>query len=137
MSDSADVIAANDAFYRAFAARDLAAMEALWARRAPVACIHPGWDVLTDRDQVMASWAAILGNPAAPQIRYHDPEAFLLGDAAFVICGEMVFGTRLVATNTFVREDGAWRMVHHQASQVAAPEKARPRRGDSPGATVH
>lgn len=136
MSDSRDVIAANDTFYRAFAARDLAAMEALWAKRAPVACIHPGWDVLTDRDQVMASWAAILGNPAAPQLRYHDPEAFLHGDTAFVICCEVVFGTRLVATNIFVREDGAWRMVHHQASQVASPEEARARR-DSSGATVH
>ena len=46
MSDEEAVLAANEAFYRAFAARDFAAMDALWAAEAPVACIHPGWDAL-------------------------------------------------------------------------------------------
>jgi len=34
---------ANEAFYRAFADRDIDAMDALWARGEPVLCIHPGW----------------------------------------------------------------------------------------------
>jgi hypothetical protein len=38
------VLDANSAFYRAFAARDVAAMEAVWSGERPVACIHPGWD---------------------------------------------------------------------------------------------
>ena len=33
---------ANEAFYRAFADRDMAAMDGVWAVHAPVACIHPG-----------------------------------------------------------------------------------------------
>ena len=39
------LLAANEAFYRAFASRDAEAMAGLWARTVPVACIHPGWDV--------------------------------------------------------------------------------------------
>jgi hypothetical protein len=31
----------NEAFYQAFRARDLAAMDDLWAREAPVVCIQP------------------------------------------------------------------------------------------------
>ena len=50
MTDQDAVLAANLEFYRAFAARDLAAMDALWARRTPVACLHPGWTAIKDRD---------------------------------------------------------------------------------------
>jgi hypothetical protein len=39
MTDSDAVLAANLEFYRAFAARDLVAMEELWARRSPVGCV--------------------------------------------------------------------------------------------------
>ena len=38
---------------------------------------------------------------------------------------ETMEGARLVATNVFVREDGAWRMVHHQSTPIA-PGQARP-----------
>ena len=43
MSDESDVLAANDAFYAAFASGDLDALEEVWARQATVACCHPGW----------------------------------------------------------------------------------------------
>ena len=36
MTDADAVLAANLEFYRAFATRDIAAMDAIWARRAPV-----------------------------------------------------------------------------------------------------
>jgi hypothetical protein len=48
------------------------------------------------------------------------PTAHVLGDSAFVVCHEVIEGTRLVATNTFVREDRAWKMVHHQAAPIAS-----------------
>src|SRR5438128_8412277 len=38
-----EVLEANAAFYAAFAQRDADAMDALWAREVPVACLHPGW----------------------------------------------------------------------------------------------
>jgi len=53
MTDSDAALAANLEFYRAFATRDVAAMDALWARRAPVACLHPGWAALKDRDDMI------------------------------------------------------------------------------------
>ncbi len=120
MSDEEAVLAANQRFYDAFAKKDAEAMDALWAKTLPVACIHPGWSVLRGRARVLASWRGILGNDAAPQIRCESPSAHLLGEAAFVICYELVRApdgdhARLLATNVFAREDGEWRMVHHQA----------------------
>lgn len=121
MSDMDDVLEANASFYRAFAERDMMAMEALWARRAPVGCIHPGWNPLSDRQSVMESWRAILGNEASPRVRCANPNVFLLGGAAFVLCHESLEQGLLVATNIFVREDGRWKMVHHQAGPTAEP----------------
>jgi len=102
MSDADAVLAANQEFYRAFTARDLAAMDALWATETQVACIHPGWDPLVGRDMVMESWAAILGGAGAPQIRCEAPRAFVLGPSAFVICREVLEQGRLIDTNTVV-----------------------------------
>ncbi len=116
--DELDVLDANTRFYAAFAARDLAAMEALWAREAPVACVHPGWDALRGREEVMSSWRAILsGNP--PRVACTAASAHVAGGAAFVVCQERLpGGPRLVATNFFVREGGAWRLCHHQAGPL-------------------
>lgn len=123
MSDDADVVAANASFYEAFRDQSLAAMDALWARRSPVACIHPGWPALVGRARVMASWTAIFES-GAPAIECAAPEAHVLGDVAFVTCTELVDDGQLVATNLFAREDGVWRMVHHHAGPVAGSERA-------------
>ena len=127
MTDHDDVLAANLEFYRAFAARDLAAMDALWARRAPVACLHPGWTALKDRDAIIESWAAILSNSGAPRIACFDEQTFLYGDVALVLCEEELEGGTLAASNFFVREDGAWRLAHHQAGQIIRRQAERPR----------
>jgi len=121
-----EVLEANEAFYQAFAARDVTAMDAAWARRSPVACIHPGWDALDGREAVLGSFRAILESGSAPKVRCTLAQAHLLGEVAFVTCHELVQGATLVATNLFVREDGAWRLCHHQASQLA-PGQARAR----------
>ncbi len=122
-----EVLAANQAFYDAFARGDFAAVEALWARRAPVACIHPGWGALHGREEVIASWRSILEGGSGPPVKCTRPSASVLGDAAFVVCGETIQGAELVATNVFVREDGTWKLVHHQAGPVhRRPEARRP-----------
>jgi ketosteroid isomerase-like protein len=114
-----EVLEANEAFYRAFAARDLAAMAAAWAERHPVACSHPGWDVLDGRDEVLRSWRGILASPGAPAVSCSQAQAHVLGEVAFVTCHEVLPGGTLSATNLFAREDGRWRLVHHQASPIA------------------
>jgi ketosteroid isomerase-like protein len=127
MTDHDAVLAANLEFYRAFAARDLAAMDALWARRAPVACLHPGWTALKDRDAIIESWAGILSHPDAPRIACFDGQAFVYGEVALVLCEEELEGGTLAASNFFVREDGVWRIAHHQAGQIVRRQAERRR----------
>lgn len=117
MSAEAEVLATNHAFYDAFARGDLGAIDDLWARRAPVACVHPGWDALHGRDEVMASFRSIVGG-GNTAVRCTRPSAYVLGESAYVVCGEDLGDAELVATNLFVREDGAWRLVFHQAGPV-------------------
>ena len=118
MTDNDAVLAANLEFYRAFAARDLAAMDRLWAQRASVACLHPGWPAVKDRNAIMDSWVGILSNPDAPRIACFDEQVFLYGDVALVLCEEELDSGTLAASNLFVREDGEWRIVHHHAGQI-------------------
>ena len=126
MTDSDAVLAANLEFYRAFGARDLAAMDALWARNAPVACINPGWPALADRDAIIESWRGILSSPESPRIVCYDERVFVYGDTALVVCEEELGGGTLVASNLFVREAEGWRMAHHQAGQLVARRSQRP-----------
>ena len=128
MTDQDAVLAANLEFYRAFAARDLAGMEALWARTAPVACLHPGWAALFEREAILASWEAILSHPEAPRVACFDERVYVYGDAALVLCEEELAGGTLAASNFFVREAGEWRIVHHQAGQIVRRPDDRPRR---------
>lgn len=119
--DRVAVLFANEAFYAAFANHDFTAMERLWARQIPVTCIHPGWTPLHGRDAVMQSWQRILSHPSAPRIRCQDPTVFLLGQTAYVLCYEMLESSVLAATNIFIRETDAWRMLHHQAAVSPGP----------------
>jgi ketosteroid isomerase-like protein len=123
----AELLAANEAFYQAFAGRNLQVMDALWARRVPVACVHPGWGALQGRTEVMASWRAILSNPEAEPIACVSARAYVLGEVAFVVCSEEIAGNELTATNVFTREDGAWRLVHHHAGPVLQRKQAQAR----------
>jgi ketosteroid isomerase-like protein len=119
MSQEAAVLFANEAFYLAFATRDLRSMQEVWSRDAPLTCVHPGWRPLMGRDEVMESWATILGNPASPAVEFRNARAFLYGDVACVLGYEVLQEGVLAATNTFVKEGVAWRLVHHHASPVA------------------
>jgi len=119
MSDESQILAANAAFYAAFAAGDFAALAALWADRDGISCIHPGWSAIVGRAAVIGSWRDILANPARPNIVCADPHAIVDGDHGRVLCIELVDGAALAAANHFSRVDGAWRMVHHQSSPIA------------------
>ena len=114
MSQHDAVLFANEAFYLAFASRDLAAMTDLWAARVPVSCIHPGWAPLLGRDEVLQSWEGIFSGEAPP-ITCHGARAHVYGEAATVLCYERIPENYLIATNIYVREGGLWKMVHHQA----------------------
>jgi ketosteroid isomerase-like protein len=121
------VLDVNRAFYDAFLARDLAAMERIWALSAPVACMHPGLAPILGRVDVMRSFRGILAHPEAPSIVCSDARAHVLGTSAYVTCLEGTAGDapRLAATNVFTLEDGRWRLVHHQAGPLTGPPPPR------------
>lgn len=125
-----EVLAVNEAFYRAFATRDFVGMDRLWATSAQVTCIHPGWNAVRGREPVIASWQSILSNPSSPAIAAANATAHLLGEAAYVICEEHLDGATLIATNIFVREAGEWKLTHHQAGHLLARVQAPPPAGD-------
>ena len=78
----------------------------------------------------MASFRSILGGGSGASVRCTRPSACVLGESAYVVCGESIQGAELVATNLFVREDGAWKLVHHQAGPV---HRRAERRSPPPG----
>ncbi|NQV83640.1 MAG: nuclear transport factor 2 family protein [Rhodospirillales bacterium] len=124
MPEHAAVLFANDIFYLAFANQDFEAMQLIWAEKSPVTCIHPGWDVLSDREEVLESWEQILGNPNPTNIVCKSATVRVLGPIAYVICHEVLDQGYLVATNVFIQEDGKWKMVHHQAGAAPEPDIA-------------
>ena len=137
MSDIDAVLFANEAFYQAFADRDIDAMDQVWAENVPVACLHPGWPLLDGRDQVLQSWVSILANPDSPEILCHDATSHILGDAAYVVCLEEIDGLFLVATNIFAHQQGPhgkiWRLAHHQSG----PTSQKPSGSKEPDAAVN
>lgn len=123
MSDYVTVLFVNDAFYLAFTNRDMEAMQNTWSQRASVTCIHPGWELLSGRENVMESWEAILSSGHSPSVACHEASASVLGDTAYVVCYEELEGAYLMATNIFVREEGTWKLVHHQAGAAPPPDE--------------
>jgi len=131
MSDEDAILAANAAYYRAFSAGDVAAMSRIWADD-DVSCVHPGWTPLVGRPAVIESYRSILTSPTRVRIAHRNDAAIVTGGEGRVLCIEIVENTALLAaTNVYRRVDGAWRMVHHQASPIAMPveESEPPRRG--------
>lgn len=115
LADKAAVLFANEAFYVAFRTKDLAAMDEIWSPREEVTCIHPGWQALRSREEVMASWRGILEAEHAPDVSVHLPRVNLLGESAIVVCYERVEDADLAATNVFAREPDGWKLIHHHS----------------------
>ncbi len=126
MDDRAEIEAANAHFYRAFEDLDLAEMERVWSHGDDVACVHPGWPLLTGWDAVRASWQTIIGNTAEIRFTLGDIRVVACGELAWVTCTENILSqvhgqlsaTSVLATNIFARTPAGWRLVHHHASHV-------------------
>lgn len=127
MDDRAAVIAANDRFYRAFEARDLAAMTAVWSGTDGDACIHPGWEPMYGSAAVMEAWAGIFSSGMPMHFHVTDVVVQLLGDVARVhnvenisVAGSREPIGRVAVTHLFLRRPGGWRLVLHHGSPIAA-----------------
>jgi ketosteroid isomerase-like protein len=120
----AAVLAANDAFYAAFEARSLEAMDAVWSHEPTVVCTHPGWRTLVGWPAVRDSWAGLLANDEHLQfivtgVRTIVTEAMALVSATEnLLAGGGPQGS-VEVLNVFARgSDGRWRMVAHHGSPV-------------------
>lgn len=124
MTGTDAVLAANDAFYAAFEARDIDAMDAVWEHTERVVCTHPGWPRLRGWGDVRRSWARLFSGPQHLQFVLTTVDVEVVGDAAWVHLDENLLergaaGT-VAALNVFRRgDDGRWRMIVHHGSSVA------------------
>ena len=136
MTELDAVLFANEAFYRAFADQDMDAMTGVWSEAAILTCIHPGWGLLEGRDEVLASWQAIMSNPDSPNVRCLGAQAHMRDNMAYVVCYEEIDDNYLIASNIFVHEGRRWRLVHHQAGPTAEapPEEAE---GEEEGGLIN
>lgn len=108
----------NEAFYEAIRLGDYPAMDLLWSRRRQVTCTHPGWTRIAGREAVMDSWRMILTEQEPPPIYSTDHMPVITGTTAMVVCSERIGGAALTACNAFVRENGTWCLINHQAAQI-------------------
>ena len=125
-SDEAAVLAANAAFYAAFESLSIEDMDAVWAHEEPVLCVHPGWPLLSTREQVIESWRRIFENASLMRFDITGAQVVVEGEAAWVSCTEnltqvldgRVVEAKIQATNLFRRRLGEWRVAHHHGSAV-------------------
>ncbi|KAG4393406.1 hypothetical protein AAZX31_03G064900 [Glycine max] len=118
------VCGANSRFYESFRTGDLAAMQALWAKRDGVCCVHPGLRGISGYDDVIESWNFVWANYEFPlEIKLEDIKVHARGDMGYVTCMEFVktkggrWGGQFV-TNVFEKIDGQWFICVHHASPV-------------------
>jgi ketosteroid isomerase-like protein len=120
------VLAANRAFYRAFAERDVVAMDQAWAATGALVCLHPGRAPLHGRAEIMASWRSILQHPESPKVRCVGEWVVGRPGLAIVVCREILPEGQLMATNTFTRSSDGWRMIGHHSGPVPPIETVQP-----------
>jgi ketosteroid isomerase-like protein len=126
MTDTQLVLAANQAFYRAFEKKDLDAMTEVWSQGMGSLCIHPGRDALRGWERIRDSWAKIFRNTNYIEINTEVIRTEISGDLAYVVLIETVLqvagGRRMearsIATNVFEQMSQKWYLVHHHGSPI-------------------
>jgi hypothetical protein len=120
----------NARFYEAFEKRDLDMMKELWSATSTITCIHPGWTLLSGREEIMESWSRIFDSEVTMTFALRNVCANILGQVGVVTLHEEVTqqsgrilntGT-VVATNIFEQEGRDWKMVHHHGSSMVVME---------------
>lgn len=121
--EAVDAIArANQGFYDAHEARDLAAMGTVWEHSDRASCTHPGWPILRGWPLVEESWRRIFSGAGRNQFILTNVSIDVHGDTGWVMLDENLVdagrtGT-VAATNIFVRAGDEWKLVVHHGSAV-------------------
>jgi ketosteroid isomerase-like protein len=126
MTNSREVLATNEAFYRAFEKKDIEAMSAVWSQGTGSLCIHPGRNALRGWKDIRSSWEAIFKNTQYIEIETDIIATEVRNDIAYLVLIEKVLqvsgGRRVtaqsIATNIFERMASSWYLVHHHGSPL-------------------
>jgi ketosteroid isomerase-like protein len=132
-SDLEQVRAANQAYYTALSARDLSAMERVWARSPrdvnvapPIKpAAHTGWDTIKQNYQTF--WATLdelTVSMAEPHVVIHESVAWAYGieQSKRKAKDGQVSGGSNFGTSIFIKEGGRWLMAFHQAALIPNPK---------------
>lgn len=124
---------AEEAFYRAFEAGDIEAMQAVWAAGDEVACVHPGGKRLDGSEAVLKSWEQIFASGDRLRFRLLDRRRVESGGLAvhnlveeITVVGDDAPSGRVIATNVYRLEEDGWRMILHHAAPLPRLELAAP-----------
>jgi ketosteroid isomerase-like protein len=118
------------AFYAAFRAGDLGAMQRVWGADSDIVCVHPGRPPLAGRRAVMQSWREIFESSGGLAVKF-DCQRRATSRSLAVHMGIEIIGAgndepALVAvTNVYGLTDQGWRMITHHAGPI--PRSAEPR----------
>ena len=121
-----DVLAANEAFYRAFEKKNLEAMSQVWSQGTASLCIHPGRNALRGWKQIRDSWETIFKNTKYLEIEIEVITTEIRDTTAYIVLFERVLqasGGRTIkaesiATNIFEQLAGKWYLIHHHGSPL-------------------
>ncbi|HBE17190.1 MAG TPA: DUF4440 domain-containing protein [Cyanobacteria bacterium UBA11149] len=121
-----EVLAANEAFYRAFEKKDIETMSGIWSQGTGSLCIHPGRSVLRGWKDIRNSWEIIFKNTKYMEIETEIISMEICENIAYVILIEKVLqingGRNLkaesIATNIFEFMGNKWYLVHHHGSPI-------------------
>ncbi|MFB2917380.1 MULTISPECIES: nuclear transport factor 2 family protein [Aerosakkonema] len=124
--EHSEVLAANEAFYRAFEKKDIEAMSAVWSQGIATVCIHPGRKALKGWKEIRSSWETIFKNTQYIEIDTNIVTTEVRNNIAYVILVENVLQVnsgrkvqaKSTATNIFEFMGGKWYLIHHHGSPL-------------------
>ena len=129
-TQTADLLIANDAYYKAFESMNMEEMKQCWAQTDDDFCAHPGWEILRGWDEVRASWCAIFDNTGYMRVQLTDIAVKTNGDSGWVSCIENIytvadsrtFHSQVSAVNIFINTAQGWKICAHHASALSNME---------------
>ena len=124
--DKEVILATNQAFYDAFAQRDISTMSRLWWQGSTSLCIHPGGGVLVGWEKIRGSWESIFNNTELLEIDLEVIKIESDSSLAYVVVREIVLQTsrgrklkaQSTATNIFQKMAQKWYVVSHHGSPI-------------------
>lgn len=126
MTETQQLLATNEAFYRAFEKQNIDSLAEIWSQGSATVCIHPGRDALQGWENIRSSWVKIFKNTNYIEIETEIIRAEVSGNLGYVLLieklSQVVRGRKIeaiaIATNIFEYMGGQWYLIHHHGSPI-------------------